>query len=101
MADKLYIDIDKAVGMDYLSDWYQNSIDDTKPPIWTDEHIYELVNDFLVIPNDTSTADVVEVPCRCKDCKHRRETAHRSYCLPQFGLKEITNLNAYCSYGER
>ena len=61
MADKLYVDIDKAVGMDYLSDWYQNSIDDTKPPVWTDEHIYELVNDFLIIPNDTSTADVAEV----------------------------------------
>ena len=61
MADKLYVDIDKAVGMGYLSDWYQASIDDTKPPIWTDEHIYELVNDFLIIPNDTPTADVVEV----------------------------------------
>ena len=61
MANKLYIDIDKAVGIGYLSDWYQNSIDDTKPPIWTDEHIYELVNDFLIIPNDTPTADVVEV----------------------------------------
>lgn len=61
MAKKLYIDIDKAVGMGYLSDWYQNSIDDTKPPIWTDDHIYELVNDFLIIPNDTPTADVEEV----------------------------------------
>jgi hypothetical protein len=61
MAKKLYVDIDKAVGMGYLSDWYQSSIDDTKPPIWTDEHIYELVNDFLIIPNDTPTADVEEV----------------------------------------
>ncbi len=61
MADKLYVDIDKAVGFGYLSDWYQNSIDDTISPIWTDEHLMELVNDFLVIPNDTPTADVKEV----------------------------------------
>lgn len=45
-------------------------------------------------------ADVAGV-VRCKDCKHRRKNAHRSYCLPTFGLKEITDLNAFCSYGER
>ena len=45
-------------------------------------------------------ADFVEV-VRCKDCKHRRKNAHRSYCLPTFGLKEITDLNAFCSYGKR
>ena len=56
-----YIDADKSVGIGYLSDWYQSSIDDTKPPIWTDEHIEELTNDFIVIPKDTPTADVVEV----------------------------------------
>ena len=47
-----------------------------------------------------STADVVEV-VRCKDCKHMRETAHQNYCLPIFGLKQITDLNSFCSYGER
>lgn len=61
MADKLYVDIDKAVGLGYLSDWYQNSIDDTIAPIWTDEHLMELLNDFLVIPNDTPTAEFKEV----------------------------------------
>jgi len=40
--------IEKDVG--YLSDWYQNSIDDTKPPVWTDEHIEELLEDFILIP---------------------------------------------------
>ena len=45
-------------------------------------------------------ADYVEV-VRCKDCKHRRETAHGSYCLPVYRLKRITDLNAYCSYGQR
>ena len=46
------------------------------------------------------TADVVEV-VRCKNCKHRRETTQGSYCLPVYGLKRITDLNAYCSYGEK
>lgn len=49
---------------------------------------------------DIPTADVVEV-VRCRNCKHRRETMHRSYCLPAFGLKQITDLNGFCSYGER
>lgn len=34
----------------YVSDWYQSSVDDTKPPIWTDEHIEELLKDFILIP---------------------------------------------------
>lgn len=50
--------------------------------------------------SNTPTADVVEV-VRCKDCKHRRESVYRSYCLPVFGLKRITDLNSFCSYGER
>ena len=50
--------------------------------------------------DDTPTADVVEV-VRCKDCKHRHKTAFRSYCMPVYGLKQITDLNSYCSYGER
>ena len=45
----------------------------------------------------TNYAEVV----RCKDCKHRRESAVGIYCLPVFGLKRITDLNAFCSYGER
>ena len=95
-----YIDADKSVGIGYLSDWYQNSIDDTKPPIWTDEHIEELTSDFIVIPKDAPTADVEEV-VRCKDCKHMRKTMSGCYCLPVFGLKRITDSDAFCSYGER
>ena len=45
-------------------------------------------------------AEFVEV-VRCKDCKHMRRTMSRCYCLPVFGLKRITDLNAYCSYGKR
>lgn len=32
-----------------LSDWYQASIDNTIPPIWTDKHIDELFGDFYCI----------------------------------------------------
>ncbi|MCM1167225.1 MAG: hypothetical protein NC401_14555, partial [Ruminococcus sp.] len=37
---------------------YISSIDETRPPVWTEEHIEELLGDFLVIPKDTPTADV-------------------------------------------
>lgn len=39
-----------AVDMSYLQNWYQDSIDETKEPIWTDKHIEELFNDFYLIP---------------------------------------------------
>lgn len=58
------------------------------------------VDDMLGEIAEAPTADVVEV-VRCKDCKHRRESVYRSYCLPVFGLKRITDLNGFCSYGER
>ena len=43
----------------------------------------------------------IKVQIKCRECKNRRETPHGSYCLPVFGLKRITDLNAYCSYAER
>ena len=46
---------EKAVDFGYLSDWYINSIDNTIPPVWTDEHIEELLNDFYVIPKEEAT----------------------------------------------
>lgn len=39
-----------AVSIAYLQNWYQDSIDETKEPIWTDKHLEELVNDFYLIP---------------------------------------------------
>ena len=53
-----FIDINEAYEHHDLACWYQSSVDDT-PPIWTDEHLEELLNDFYVIPKDTHTADVV------------------------------------------
>ena len=39
-----------AIDMSYLQNWYQDSIDETKEPIWTDQHLEELFNDFYLIP---------------------------------------------------
>lgn len=55
-----YISKEAAVGAGYLSDWYISSVGD-ESPVWTDEHINELLNDFLVIPKDTPAADVQSV----------------------------------------
>ena len=42
----------KNISMNYLHSWYQQSIDETVEPIWTDKHIEELYNDFYLIPKD-------------------------------------------------
>lgn len=92
-----YYNADKSVGIGYLSDWYQNSIDDTKPPIWTDEHIEELTNDFIVIPKDTPTADVAEV-------KHGEWISNEFggvYICSECGRKETTNTEPYCHCGAK
>lgn len=49
----------EAHSMDYatLSDWYIASVGE-ETPIWTDEHIDELLNDFYVIPKDAPTVEV-------------------------------------------
>lgn len=35
-----------------LTDWYINSVSSDDTPVWTEEHIEELLNDFYVIPKD-------------------------------------------------
>lgn len=35
-----------------MMDWYINSVSPDANPIWTEEHIDELLNDFYVIPKD-------------------------------------------------
>lgn len=55
-----YISKQAAVDAGYLSDWYIASVGD-ESPVWTDEHINELLNDFIVIPKDTPAADVKPV----------------------------------------
>ena len=78
-----YIDKNEAVGEGYLADWYIHSVaeyDDEKlnEPRWTEKHIEELTQDFIVIPKDTPAADVAPVVhgewitiddiSRCSEC---------------------------------
>lgn len=51
-AIKKFIE-DKAVGEGFLQDWYQNSVDETEDPVWTDEHIAEVCGDFYLIPKES------------------------------------------------
>ena len=55
-----YISKEAAVDAGYLYDWYIASVGD-EPPVWTDSHIDELLNDFIVIPKDAKSADVQPV----------------------------------------
>lgn len=47
-----YFDASEAVDEGFLQQWYQDSIDETMPPIWTDKHLEELCNDFIIIPKE-------------------------------------------------
>lgn len=43
---------DNAVDEGFLQDWYQTSVLETDTPVWTDEHIKEMVGDFYLIPRE-------------------------------------------------
>ena len=43
---------DNSVDEGFLQDWYQNSVLETDTPVWTDEHIAEMVVDFYLIPRE-------------------------------------------------
>lgn len=52
MGNKKYIDVSQAMDRATVFDWYISSVDDTQSPIWTDEHIEELMNDFYLVHKD-------------------------------------------------
>ena len=43
---------DIEVDEGYLGDWYIDSVNNDDPPVWSDEHIAELVGDFHLIPRE-------------------------------------------------
>lgn len=43
---------ENAVDEGFLQDWYQSSVSKTDTPVWTDEHIAEMVGDFYLIPRE-------------------------------------------------
>lgn len=97
--------VECEAGYDYatLEDWYINSVSETDSPVWTKEHLEELLNDFYLIPKDTDTIEVV----RCKDCKFHREAHYEDEGEPPYIkhvcklYKRTMQLDDYCSYGER
>lgn len=109
-----YINKSEAVGEGYLQDWYISSVVGDVEPVWTEAHIEELANDFIVIPKDTPAADVAPVvhgkwddsfdgitPV-CSVCKRTHHAVIRTsdYC-PNCGAKmdggnNIMNTNPEC-----
>ena len=65
---------------------------------YIDADMYEFPGDLINVP----TADVVEIPCRCNECKSfvENKEALVTYCT-----RECKNLTVkpsdFCSYGER
>ncbi len=56
-----YIERENAYDYGTLEDWFINSVSNTNTPVWTKEHLKELINDFYLIPKDTPIADVAKV----------------------------------------
>ena len=101
MAEKEYIDLETVYDMDTLEDWYINSVSDNDTPVWTEEHLEELLNDFYVIPKDTPAADVAPVRhghwVSEYDCGYM--TPHCSECGETALTKEETSYDyVYSSY---
>ena len=49
------VDLEKAMDESTLYDWYVTSVVQKDTPVWTEEHIEELLNDFYVIPKEAET----------------------------------------------
>ena len=101
MAEKEYIDLETVYDMDTLEDWYINSVSDNDTPVWTEEHLEELLNDFYVIPKDTPKADVAPIRhghwIEEYDCGYI--TPHCSECGETALTKEETSYDyVYSSY---
>lgn len=55
-----YVDTEQSYDMATLDSWYIASVMGGTP-VWTEEHLEELLNDFYVIPKDTPASDVVSM----------------------------------------
>ena len=59
MPETRLIDANAAMDATTLFDWYISSVSEDDTPVWTREHIDELMRDFLVIPINAPTVDAV------------------------------------------
>lgn len=55
------IDLDNAMDIATLYDWYISSVSQDDEPVWTEKHIDELFRDFYVIPKETPTIEAEPV----------------------------------------
>lgn len=55
-----YIDIEEAMDLGTLLDWYISSVSQEDTPVWTEEHIQELLNDYYVIPKELKITEIPE-----------------------------------------
>lgn len=72
-----YIDLKEQVDTGYLEDWYINSVGDEEP-VWTEQHIEEFCNDFIVIPKE-SAKKYISRPAskKCAKCGNDEFYAHQ------------------------
>lgn len=47
----LFLNKEDAVDEGYLYDWYIHSVGE-EDPVWTEQHISEMYNDFYILPRD-------------------------------------------------
>lgn len=96
------VDVSKRADDKYLHEWYQLSIDDEVEPIWTDKHLDELLNDFIVIPKmnlkilKSSSLDVAGI-VYCRECViHGRCAIEGIFSVAKFGEEK-----RFCGAGEK
>lgn len=47
----MFLNKEDAVDEGYLYDWYIHSVGE-EDPVWTEQHISEMYNDFYILPRD-------------------------------------------------
>ena len=89
-----------------LADWYISSVDKT-PPIWTEAHIEELVNDFYIIPRDFEIKPLDYMGVKLTDeqiaaaqnfLNEMSQSILSSVALPRYILERGRNVNIPESY---
>lgn len=94
MSEKKYFDADTAYDSGALHNWYIDSVSDNDSPVWTDEHIDELMNDFYVIPRDTKPADVA--PAVHGHWKYVEDDVYTCYKCSACGSTLAGDKSRYC-----
>lgn len=99
MAEKKYIERETAYDIATLEDWYINSVSDNDTPVWTEEHLEELLNDFYVIPKDTPAADVAPVLHGCWENPTKKFPYYDWKCS-ECGCEEYRHIDRHGQYRE-